>query len=641
MELFELLAALQFPDSTLEDEDYRLRLLQESVRQLVIQPLGLNVAAISRMLVLSPAIWRTAATTGATKSENIPSATTVASAFSSVVQQKLQLLQPNKNDYNENASGVKSFINAVVAGISSCADVPDRQVAALAGLLSGSPIASMTECETAFVVAFNSVRYVRPLSPDDNDDDGNNAALVVNGFAGFSHLRPLAKKQLRGSPQLLELFSRVLFAPDPVRPGQKLVSQSLGPLSQFTGHLFMITTSSQGVQASLPALDVIANAVTMLKGRHDSKQFAFSTVAVLSGLIDSLLADNDRAGNFNFLGLHSQKTTLHHRSGIAIKILLVLRDLAPAIYNVSLSGFTAEDYVHSAATGVLVSAASSDFSPMQPQPDQQYLLEFIDALFNVTDHSEMLFALNTAEKLLLALGTTGAAACPLGPGVLAKLISPAIRIVESDSTLQQQQEHVQQVPTQKLKVAILEASHAVFLASLNVTCLAGPNAEFVRRSYLARVIGLYKSGAISDQQFEAAARAVAIAVAPGASGGLLSACDPGLAEDIVLPAIKRVVTRGDNYIHNNNESRKAILVGVFVDVVLKCSVPDHIPYWLDEVGAGAGSHVGSVERQVVAERIRQGEIPTECADSVIRWWYDHQITNYNTNNSAKEFRSFL
>ncbi|KAK9388099.1 hypothetical protein V1515DRAFT_599633 [Lipomyces mesembrius] len=563
MDLTTLLVSLQFPAPDAGPE-FALSLLQNAVNIVPDMQYGRDVAAVSRMLLLSPAIWSDSFLT--LSSGLRPTGVIVADAFRAIVLARLKrslLTTEPKLKGND----IALFILALLGGITSCQYVPSHQLCAISGILASTPLAVITEVESAFVDSLNAIA--------DGGRCHDDVALTICASVGYDHISPRCRSRIHATPLLTTILVRTLFAtrrlPD--------VSVVAGTLSRFTGQIFKCGAASIGAQPFHEPLSIIAAHTSRVRGLPDVRESTFAAVAVLCGLVDGLqLRPCRQLGYF----VRADPAEVAAAKGI----ILILRDLSTTIYDISLAGFAAESYLHSAAVGILTAFDGSD-----------KVDDLIDALQDSGQQQEYLFALNTAEKILLS----SPASSPFPFPLLTKLIRPAQSVIARPTA----------VDGTMIGKAIHEAAHAVFLASLLVPTLATENAQYVKDMYLPQLIDLYDKDGITDTQFAAAIRALANALAPGS--GVLSSVAPTLTEDVLIPSLRSLL-RGH---------KKSTVTGVLVDAILSCAPIDRIPYWLSTLDG---------DRDVIAERIRKGDVPSVCAEGIVRWWFDPNGVASNTRS---------
>ncbi|KAK9343884.1 hypothetical protein V1522DRAFT_411864 [Lipomyces starkeyi] len=563
MDLTTLLATLQFPAPDAGPE-FALSLLRNAVNIVPDMQYARDVAAVSRMVLLSPAIWSDSLLT--LSSGPRPTGVVVADAFRAIVQARLKrslhTAEPKLKD-NDSAQ----FILALLAGITSCQDVPSHQLCAISGVLTYAPLAVITEVESAFVGSLNAIA--------DGGRCHDDVALTICATVGYDHISPRYRSRIHATPLLTTVLVRTLFATSRLPD----VSVVAGPLSRFTGQILTCGAASIGAQPFHEPLSIIAAHTSRARGLPYVRESTFAAVAVLCGLVDGI-----QLRPYRPLGFFVQADPAEVAA--AKGIILILRDLSTAIYDISLAGFAAESYLHSAAVGILIACDGCD-----------QLDDLIDALQDTGQQQEYLFALNTAEKILLS----SPASSPFPLPLLAKLIRPAQSVVARTTA----------VDVTMIGKAIHEAAHAVVLASLLVPSLANKNAQYVKDTYLPRIIDLYDKDEITDTQFAAAIRALANALAPGS--GVLSSVAPTLAEDVLLPSLRGLL-RGH---------KKSTVTGALVDAILSCAPVDRIPFWLSTLDG---------DRDVIAERIRKGDAPSVCAEGIVRWWFDPNGATSNTRS---------
>ncbi|KAK9245017.1 hypothetical protein V1506DRAFT_539635 [Lipomyces tetrasporus] len=564
MDLTALLAALQFPapDSGCE---YTVSLLQHAVNIVPSLQYARDVAAVSRMVLLSPAIWSQSFVTLSSRSR--PTGVIVADCFRAIVQARLrrQLHAAAEADRKEDTT---LFVLALLGGIASCHHMQSHQFYAISGILTSTPLAVIPQVESAFVDTLNVIA--------DGDLCHDDLPISICATTGYDHLSPRHRSRIHATPLLTTILVRALFAV----PRHPDVSAVAGPLSRFTGRIFKSMATSGGQQQCHGPLSIISAATSQARALSDAKESTFAAVAVLCGLVDGLQSRATRPFGIFVDGDAAEVAT-------AKAIILILRDLSTAIYGISLAGFAAESYLHSAAVGILIAYNNGD-----------NMEDLIDALQDTTQEQERLFALNTAEKILLSSPVSS----PLPPLQLTKLVHPAKSLVACRSTA---------ADGTTVSKAIHEAAHAVVLASLHVPALAIENVQYVKGTYIPRVIDLYDKREITDTQFAAAIRALANALAPGS--GVLSSAAPVLAEDVLLPSIRSLL-RGHS---------TPTITGIFVDATLSCVPVDRIPFCLSTIDG---------DRDVIAERVRKGDIPSVCAEAIVRWWFDRTRSMSTTSS---------
>ncbi|KAK9323750.1 hypothetical protein V1517DRAFT_319278 [Lipomyces orientalis] len=564
MDLTALLAALQFPAPD-SGSEYAVSLLQHAVNIVPSLQYARDVAAVSRMVLLSPAIWSHSFVPLSSRSR--PTGVVVADCFRAIVQARLrrQLHAAAEANRQEDTT---LFVLALLGGIASCQHMQSHQFCAISGILISTPLAVIPQVESAFVDTLNAIA--------DGDLCHDDLPISICATTGYDHLSPRHRSRIHSTPSLTTILVRTLFTV----PRHPDVSAVAGPLSRFTGQIFKFAVASCGPQRCHGALSIISAAASQSRSLSDVKESTFAAVAVLCGLVDGLESRASRPLDI-FAGADSAEVAA------AKAIILILRDLSTTIYGISLAGFAAESYLHSAAVGILTANSNRD-----------NMEDLIDALQDTTQEQERLFALNTAEKILLSSPVSS----PLPPLQLTKLIHPAKSLVACRSTA---------ADGTMVSKAIHEAAHAVVLASLHVPVLAMENVQYVKTTYIPRVIDLYDKREITDTQFAAAIRALAIALAPGS--GVLSSAAPILAEDVLLPAIRSLL-RGHS---------KPTVTGIFVDATLSCVPVDRIPFWLSSIDG---------DRDVIAERVRKGDIPSVCEEAIVRWWFDRTRVTSTTSS---------
>ncbi|KAK9491380.1 hypothetical protein V1508DRAFT_422082 [Lipomyces doorenjongii] len=562
MDLTTLLVSLQFPAPDAGPE-FAVSLLQDAVNIVPDMQYGRDVAAVSRMSLLSPAIWSNSVLT--LSSGPRPTGVIVADAFRAIVQARLKrslnTAEPKLKD-----NDIALFILALLGGITSCQHVPSHQLCAISGILTSAPLAVITEVESAFVHSLNAIAEGGRCHDD--------VALTICASVGYDHISPRYRSRIHATPLLTTILVRTLFA----TPRLPDVSVVAGPLSRFSGQLCKCGAASIGAQPFHEPLSIIAAHTSRARGLPDIRESTFAAVAVLSGLVDGLQLRPCRPLSI----LRADPAEV----AAAKDIIVILRDLSTTIYDISLAGFSAESYLHSAAVGILIAFDGYD------EVD-----DLIDTLQDTGQQQEYLFALNTAEKILLS----SPASSPFPFPLLTKLLRPAQSVIACQTT----------VDGTMIGKAIHEAAHAVFLASLLVPTLATENAQYVKDTYLPRLIDLYDKDGITDTQFSAAIRALASALAPGS--GVLSFVAPTLTEDVLLPSLRSLI-RGP---------KKSTVTGALVNAILNCAAIDRIPFWLSTLDGN---------RDVIAERIRKGDVPSVCAESIVRWWFDSNGAKSNTRS---------
>ncbi|KAK9484995.1 hypothetical protein V1527DRAFT_468281 [Lipomyces starkeyi] len=563
MDLTTLLATLQFPAPDAGPE-FALSLLRNAVNIVPDMQYARDVAAVSRMVLLSPAIWSDSLLT--LSSGPRPTGVVVADAVRAIVQARLKrclhTAEPKLKD-----NDIAQFILALLGGITSCQDVPSRQLCAISGVLTYAPLAVITEVESAFVGSLNAIA--------DGGRCHDDVALTICATVGYDHISPRYRSRIHATPLLTTVLVRTLFATSRLPD----VSVVAGPLSRFTSQILKCGAASIGAQPFHEPLSIIAAHTSRARGLPDVRESTFAAVAVLCGLVDGIQLRPCRPLGF-FVRADPAEV-------VAAKgIILILRDLSTTIYDISLAGLAAESYLHSAAVGILIACDRCD-----------QLDDLIDALQDTGQQQEYLFALNTAEKILLS----SPASSPFPLPLLAKLLRPAQSVVARPTA----------VDGTMIGKAIHEAAHAVVLASLLVPSLANKNAQYVKDTYLPRIIDLYDKDEITDTQFAAAIRALANALAPGS--GVLSSAAPTLTEDVLLPSLRGLL-------HGH---KKSTVTGALVDTILSCAPVDRIPFWLSTLDG---------DRDVIAERIRKGDAPSVCAEGIVRWWFDPNGATSNTRS---------
>ncbi|KAK9372504.1 uncharacterized protein V1513DRAFT_452152 [Lipomyces chichibuensis] len=561
MDLTTLLASLQFPAPDAGPE-FAVSLLQVAVNIVPDLQYARDVAAVSRMLLLSPAIWSNSFLT--LSSGPRPAGAIVADAFRAMVQARLKRSLHNAEPKLKD-NDIALFILALLGGITSCQQVPSHQLCAISGILTYPPLAVITEVESAFVDSLNAIA--------DGGRCHDDVALAICATVGYDHISPRYRSRIHATPLLTTVLVRTLFA----TPRLPDVSVVAGPLSRFTGQIFRCGAASIGAQPFHEPLSIIAAYTSRARGLPDVRESTFAAVAVLCGLVDGVQLRSRRP-----LGSRADPA----EAAAAKAIILILRDLSTTIYDISLVGFAAESYLHSAAVGILIACDGCD-----------KVDDLIDAMQDLGQQQEYLFALNTAEKILLS----SPASSPFPFPLLTKLLRPAHSVIARPTA----------VDRTLIGKAIHEAAHAVFLASLLAPTLATENAQFVKDTYLPHLIDLYDKDGITDAQFAAAIRALANALAPGS--GVLSSVAPTIAEDVLLPSLRSLL-RGH---------KKSTVTGALVDAILSCAPVDRIPFWLGTLDG---------DRDVIAERIRKGDVPSVCAEGIVRWWFDPYVATSNTRS---------
>ncbi|KAK9367457.1 hypothetical protein V1509DRAFT_626714 [Lipomyces kononenkoae] len=558
MDLPTLLANLQFPASDLGSQ-YAVSLLRNAANIVPSLQYARDIAAVSRMMVLSPAIWSEPFLHISSRSR--PTGLIVADAFRAIVQARLKrsshvVATPLKN---ETENDTEQFVLALLGGITSCQDVASHQLSAISGILASTPLAVIPQIEGAFVETLNAVAHGG--SCDDL------VSLTICATMGYEHISSWHRGRIRATQLLASILSRALFT----TPRHPDVSAVAGASSQFIGEIYRGLATSYGAKQCLEPLSIIIAANSRTRGRPDEKESAFAAVVVLTGLVDGLQSQRRQLRSFLFLREDPAEVA------IAKSVILSLRDLSTTIYEISLGGFAAESYLHSAAVGILMAGGGGD-----------NINVLIDILHEDTGQQhEYLFALNTAEKILLS--------SPASPqfrfSLASKIIRPAKSIVSRPMS---------EYGT-TIGKAIHEAAHAVILASLLVPALAAENGLYVKDIYLPRLIDIYDKSEITDTQFAAAIRALASALSAGS--GVLSSAAPSLAEDVLLPSLT-------SFLQGN---QKPTVTGALVDAILRCAPVERISFWLGTLDGDTG---------LIAERIRQGDVPSVCAEGVVRWWFD-------------------
>ncbi|KAK9235175.1 hypothetical protein V1525DRAFT_410728 [Lipomyces kononenkoae] len=555
MDLHTLIASLQFPAPGEAGADYAVSLLQNTVNIVPSLQYARDIAAVSRMMVLSPAIWSEPFLLISSRSR--PTGLIVADAFRAIVHARLKRpLHGIARQVNEDDA--QRFVLALLGGISSCQDVASRQLCATSGILASTPLAAIPQIESAFVETLNIIADGARC-----DDD---VSLTVCSTMGYEHISSGHRSRIRATPLLTTIFARAVFA----MPRHPDMSAIAGASSQFTGKMYKSLAMSYGPKQCHEPLSIITAANSRARGRADVKESAFATVAVLSGLVDGLQLRHRPLGSFLFLRESAAEVA------IAKSIIFTLRDLSTTIYEISLAGFAAESYLHSAAVGILMTGTGGD-----------NVDALVDGLQDTGQQHEYLFALNTAEKILLSSPASSQFRFPLA----SKIIRPAQLVIsrpmaEYGTTIGK---------------AIHEAAHAVILASLLVPTLAVENGQYVKDIYLPRLIDLYDKSEITDTQFAAAIRALSNALSSGS--GVLSSAAPALAEEVLLPSLT-------GFLRGN---KKTTVTGALVDAILRCAPVERINFWLGTLDGDA---------DLIAERIRKGDVPSVCGEGVVRWWFD-------------------
>ncbi|KAK9465508.1 hypothetical protein V1512DRAFT_265640 [Lipomyces arxii] len=519
-----LLNNLQFPAPELVTEDwtYSLLLLQSAVKLLPTLTVGRDVAALSRMLLLSPSIWSTAQSETQHKR---PMGLIVGDAFRTLVRARIQ--QQVRSQQAEQDDDIM-FVLAIVGGISSCEGFADRQICALAGLMMASPAVIVPPLEKAYVDALNRIQsHQRPE---------NDVAFAVSATIAYTHSSPVYRSKIRPNFYILVALLRPLFASH----RHPEIIAFAGPLAQFSGHVFRFFAASHDLQACHELLSLISSASVLARGYTDAKDVTFTTVAVLCGLIDGIQSRTKLSWS-PFLISDNAEVQL------AKSILLIQRNISSCVYTISLTGFLSESYLHSATVGLLMACNSCD------------ILDLIDSIQNTSTSYETLFALNTSERILLASpGVT-----PFPQDTLSRLIQPAKNIL-----VQSKQDQT------KVSKTIYEAAHAVFLASLLIPVLALENAAYLQESYIPEIIKLFSNDEITFTQFSAAVNAVSSAIAPGS--GVLASIAPSLAEDVFLPTLATLMQR----------TRQKMVHNLFADAILGCAPVSNVPLWLEKMVDG-------------------------------------------------------
>ncbi|KAK9451358.1 uncharacterized protein V1518DRAFT_408343 [Limtongia smithiae] len=556
MELPELLANLQFPDIE-PSSVHASALLHAAINLLPRLQYASEIASVARMIVLSPAIWLV--DLGAQDDSSIRTGLLVLDTFRTVVSArlKIQALTPN---YRSADDDLRLFCLALTQGIQSCDKAYTGKLCALAGILAAVPNSGFQAVQRAYVATLNDLAAENIVLPD--------LSLSISATIGYGYIPPNLRRNIRPSQTLVSSLLVVLFAQN---RGPQL-SKYAGHISRFVGQLFQILASTNDVATCAAPLDIILTASNHFRAQSDAKEVLFAVVAVLTGVVDGIQRRSTRS--WPLFGSRSDAVTLN----CATTILLTLRNLATATYTISLAGFEAESYLLSATIGILVSSRCPDLN------------RAIDILHSTITEQEKLFFLNTTEKIFLSVSASPV----LSPDLLSRLLhnvkceiaNAPLRLATGASQISQ---------------AVYEASHAVFLASLQIPALALQNVGYIQEDYLLRVVALFKSKSIIEKQFDAAIHCLAVSVAPGS--GVLYSAAPHFASNHLLPVLQSL----------NRELRNPAMTRLFVDALLTCVSVDEIGFWLDDVQAFSG---------VVAEKVKSGDVPAVCADGVIQWWFD-------------------
>ncbi|KAK9460123.1 uncharacterized protein V1516DRAFT_679004 [Lipomyces oligophaga] len=556
-EIYLLLADLQFPVGVSENGKTAYSLLQRTVLLMPDLQYARDIAALSRSVLLSPSIWQEVGSTFATDS-NKPVSILVSDAFRSCI--RARLARPNRYPDVSTERDIFLFISAIISGIDSCSeDVSERSVAVLTGVLSSSPVGCLSLIESAYVAIFNELCR--------NPTVSDPLAFAVLSTISFGKLSPPARNKLCFTSSILDLYLQVLFSPSRA----PLASSYAGPLAQMIRFMFPSLLNSSGPTSVQSSLDIISEYSHLIRTTFNSKESVFSAVAALTGLVDALQITS------RFWTRASKRTIFH----ICSDILIILRNLSTTIYKISLSGFGAEGYLHSATIGLLVSTAED-------------MKSLISSLQQTDSEAEKLFYFNTVERILLA--STNAK--PLAGDCLSDMLDPARQVISNVSrrSLTESDEHL-------MTRAIHEAAHAVFLASLQVPAIASSNANYVRQVYLLKILWLFDDGLISSRQVAAAIHAIISAFTP--ESGILCYKEPEFAQSFLLPLLRERLKR----------SNQSFMLNLYLDTVFACASPNNISYWLTGIEGAADA---------VAQHIRNGDIPSICADNVIQWWFLHQ-----------------
>ncbi|KAK9380394.1 uncharacterized protein V2V93DRAFT_370560 [Kockiozyma suomiensis] len=549
-QLAALLLTLQFPAA---DSASALPLLRDCVNLLPTLTYARDIAALTRMILLSPAIWPEYYDSYDLGSAH-PVGLHVSEAFRSAARARVNRQASYGQSTDEDLS---LFVIAAVAGLNTCSNAPLRAICALSGLMSALPIAAaMPEPQIAFINLLNIIS--RDTAKVDDP-----VSFSICGTIAYSSTEQNFRSRIVVSPGLVSILSKVLLAPE-MHPD---VRSYAGPIAQFISHLYRFMSTSSNIRLSLQPLAVLFDDSVRLRHTEVSKETTFGLIAILTGLVDGIQSRGSRKW---YLFANQDPSEIR----ISKQIILILRNLSTTIYGIAVGGFAAESYLHSAAVGILLSNCG-------PPID-----DLLDDLQNTKSEPEILFELNTAEKMLLS----SPASTPLPSPVLSKIVRPAQKIIASVGSSRD-----------NISRAIHEAAHAVFLASLIIPALADENVRYIHSTYLSSVIGLYESQIISNKQLKAAVNSLSGAFTPGS--GVLSSAAPSFGEDHIVPAVRGLITGGPN---------AALLTEIFVDAVLACAPVERIEFWLDSVEG---------TRSVVAERIKLGEIPSVCTEGVVRWWY--------------------
>ncbi|KAK7205944.1 hypothetical protein BZA70DRAFT_277478 [Myxozyma melibiosi] len=550
-QLSALLSALQFPSS---DPASAVPLLRDCVRLLPDLKYARDVAALTRMIMLSPSIWPDDSQI-LTQATAHPVGLFVHDAFRTVLRvranSKAVVSHPSAKD------DTTLFVNAMIAGLATCANVPSHCVCALAGIMSASPVAgAMRETQSAFVEALNNISHNAPAIDDP-------VSFSISATVAYSITSQSFKAKIHVSPSLLSILANVLFAPEMHAD----VKPYAGPLALFTGELYRFMATSSDLNLSLIPLSIIFESSVRFRRVEAAKETAFAMVSVLTGLADGIQSRASRKWHM-FAGPDALEVD------ISKQIILILRNLSTTVYRMSVDGFAAQSYLHSAAVGILL---SSGYPPVD---------DLVKDLQTTDADAELLFELNTAEKILLS----SPASSPLPSSVLAQIVKPAQKIIAATT----------KPSGSSISRGIYEAAHAVFLASLFIPALAIDNVRYVHSTYLPSVLVLYESNIISDKQLTAVVRSLSSAFTPGS--GILCSAAPTFGEDVLIPAIRGAI----------KGPKTQFLIGIYVDAVLACIPPERVEFWLSRV---------EQTRPVIAERIKLGEIPSVCTEGVVRWWF--------------------
>ncbi|KAK9457022.1 hypothetical protein V1511DRAFT_243970 [Dipodascopsis uninucleata] len=554
-----LLVRLQFPDS---DDN----VLMEAVHLLPYLSIGLDVAAVTRMLVLAPSV--------------LPQRLT--NVFATVIRARLAIDRRKRIQSD-------GFLEAVLSGIVSArSSSPVRSLCATVGLISLREKSAASE----FAFADN----LAMINVDDISRDPEQIQLIADLVtSAFPFLSP--RVQGRIPTTLAPLILRALLYGQQLQTidhNQDLKVLSKGnntaPLARLLAFLLTRCDSQQCLEI-LTTLSL--STVVIARGNSNMKDFAFACVAALAAVADSLQVTSRTRETRNDIRVIVRKCAI-----IAIQIL---RDLSSTIYTLSVAGFASHLYTHSSFVGLLI---AGDFNTASTS---SYLYNTLEALAaeicgSPMNDYEMLFALNTAEYVVRAV-IAEPSASSIESHFVEAFVASGKNIVISRPWKSQ---------ASSIETAIHEAAHSVVLASLSLPVLAHENAIYLSSLYLPKILELVRANprTISLTQFRTAISAICRSLSPGA--GIMISAVPHFAEQQLLPALL-ALAKGE-YEKSEQDPLSAVAVNAFIDAVLICALPETIPRWLDALDRTAAS-------RAIAERLRHGEVPTSCASAIMDWWF--------------------